>query len=484
MKKLLLLTWALAAASPALANVGLQFQLESEFQRRIESVIRRFDPTATVRVQVSLHDQEYELPMVGETVRGVFAQNLEVLDVADVETIDIILSLRQVPLPAAIEEQVRAATGPFIKAAKVHAERYEQDQFKPFSDAETKQRMADELGALRDQVRWAFGIVGVGVLMIALAFGWMGARARRGFMDLGERLIRQITEGAMGGGGGMRAPAPAMDFNHARAMAPQSGGSSSGHERITLRELTPEAVVALLSDCYWTEADAEAAWIWSHLTPEMKLRLCAAWPVASSYAKYLGGIAPVLTSAYQDPIYLEPLALQWTSQADVLAWVREDFSRWKFIPRMRQDNLDISLEERVVWESQELPEGARSVGPLPGKSAPRKLRARIQLATMNDRDEQALWENPELLPAPDRSQVASLAWLAHSPLERRRQLLSSLSAQELAGLTSRVPAIQAAIDEAVPEKKRALAAAYREQGAAARPELILALNRELFRQAA
>lgn len=483
MKKLALLAWAFLASATALGNVGVQFQLESEFQRRIESVVRRFDPTATVRIQVRLQDQEYELPMVGETVRGVFAQNLELLDLADVEAVEIFLSLRELPLPAAIEQQVREATGPFVKAAKVHTDRYEQSQFKPFSDAETKQRMADELGALRDQVRWALGLVGAVILIIALVFGWMGARARRGFMDLGERLIRQITEGAMGGGG-MRSSAPAMDFNQARAMAPQTGASSSGHERITLRELTPEAVVALLSDCYWTEADAEAAWIWSHLTPEMKLKLCAAWPVASSYAKYLGGIAPVLTSAYQDPIYLEPLALQWTSQADVLAWVREDFSRWKHISRMRQDALDISLEERVVWESQELPEGARSVGALPGKSAPRKLRARIQLATMNDRDEQALWENPELLPAPDRSQVASLAWLAHSPLERRRQLLSGLSAQELAGLTSRVPAIQAAIDEAVPEKKRALAAAYREQGVAARPELILALNRELFRQAA
>jgi hypothetical protein len=118
------------------------------------------------------------------------------------------------------------------------------------------------------------------------------------------------------------------------------------------------------------------------------------------------------------------------------------------------------------------------------QSAPRQIEAATNWGRVTEADEETLFHNPDLIPEPMQSSVASLVWLARKDSPEIKKALEKYDARSLASAWVGPSEVLAKLEQNLPEKKAKLLQTYRERTTPSRQSPVFqALVKEGFPRA-
>jgi hypothetical protein len=146
-------------------------------------------------------------------------------------------------------------------------------------------------------------------------------------------------------------------------------------------------------------------------------------------------------------------------QSEVLKWVKEHPEMYRGLSPLRKEMLSLSLMDKLKWES--IPE-TKAAPRVPSHivSKPRPLPVKLSGIHLTLEDEQALLERPDMVPVTVRSEIHSLVWLALVDQKSQKEILSQLSAQNLAEIWIGPSSVLKDLQRHIPEKKFKIAQEY------------------------
>ena len=455
MKSLTFIFLLILAPVISTAEVTKVVQTELALESRIRKIVNSVDPDAQVLVRIELHSVKMKLPGTALEFNGPTA--IQKVDVEDIQSINIkvLTTLPEFPtwVRELIENNYRFNN---VKTILV-VERF---------DDSALERMV-ELNPSRSIVRWAaesisksgpYMIPLVGsvfaflVILLGAVFFYLPSRMKS-FIELLVAGIKEAFGGRMGEG-----DAEAVHAN--RSELPSSEKESSAPSEGELN-LPTDGIVELFADCYWTSLDAYAKWIWDNLKPDQRGQVLDSWPQMVEYSDFLQGFSATREQFHLHPYYLRSQPLRDINMTDLSRFVEVNPSEWQRISPLRQRHVEIPVAKKIsIFESKEKGTGG-SQPEWPKASFPkRNFEARVDFGLLTELDDQAIFDNPSLIPDHLKDQAASLAWVALLPDDARRKFLEKYSALQLTQIMCGPENILEIIKAAVPEKKRKLLESY------------------------
>lgn len=471
------------ATSSAFADIGAnqQVQLETQLEARVQSIVDKVDRHAIVQVHVSIKKVTSALP-------GVWAQDAATTPVANdgslsmdgIDKIEVRIISQVEEVPAWIKDEVKKATT--FGSVRVEA-KYEKAKGTVTSDERSEsianaikgfgKEMTDGLlqskGGEANQdvgngIKLAlWGIAGgllLAMLFVSAAVFMLGRKIESSFFRVVDEKLGPLLQSA--GGGGSRRSSEARDVSSPasnqvlNAPAQRLSGGNEGGE---FAQMSNDALYALVVDCYWTNTDGYAHYIWTELNMKQREFLLSHAEFGKELFRYFTFVRqfPVESLDYhRDVRYLEPSTVfSKVNQKELATYIQAHPAHASLVTPLRWDLLPLSLSERMKMTNsmntavEAKPAAAQSLKPSTLRDLPRKL----EVKTLTADDEKFLWENPATVPANLRSGLKTLAWLAMAPLDYRQSVLSEVDARDLAEAWTGPEAVLAKLQEAVPAKK-------------------------------
>ena len=456
MKRFILLLFPLLSTTTVHADLLDRMRLEDTLKTRIEDAFRLYDPKAKALIRFDYKTFSGTLPGTSiETQGQVNPYNIESGDINRV-TIEIFTDLDEAPAEA--KDYVLRVIP--IEKSKVFVEykklktQFPKDIPRPHLDPEALSTIAqDTMNSMTKTMAGLFG----GCLLLFLGFLFhQNSKKLKEFKQQVQLLTAALSEHAS-----VPAPvannSPAMNTTNSNAF--NSGG---GKDALSLKNLQLESLKELFGDCYWCHEDGYAHWLWKNIESSQKKSLMEQFSLMKNYSLYFVSVSAREMSYHEHPFYLDPQGLLWTSQEDLAAQIRHDYSLWHFLSPMRQQNLPFSLEERLL-AIQTKPEGKKSSFDHKQQSPQRTLEAKLAWGEISSEDEAALFQHPEMVPASLRENIQSLVWLAQKDDAFIQKTLSRYDARSLASAWVGPAAVLQKLESQLPEKKLKLLLNYREK---------------------
>jgi hypothetical protein len=323
-----------------------------------------------------------------------------------------------------------------------------------FGDAEQDiRKMQDRLA------RWAI-IVLIAVVVIALAVIGMvvtfltQSQRRNQLLQWGIGKLAESIETASGGGGGR-----AETLAESRPAPVEAAAAMMDARGDALAEFEDAGLLALMTDCYWSEKDGSAAWLWQRIPMARRKALIAKAAPLADYARMIAAVAPEECSYPQDPYYLDPLPLAQVSNADLVELVRQAPAIFPRLSRVRREALPLTMKEKLT-----LSQGV--AGELPSlaglkASALRVLKQAASISVRSVEEERELLDLGVDLAAMET--IPSLIWLKRLKNMEAQAILNRFSARELAQAWIGPADVLSHLEALIPEKKRQLFNNYRQK---------------------
>lgn len=436
---------ALFVSSLSLADVNQTLEFETRLEQRISRLVQIVDPDAHVVVRVQLKKVEVKLPGVSTDFFGTASINKIFQE--DIQDIDVKVMSGLVPFPDLIRKEIEAEIT--VGKIKGRLEIVPLDVGSPIVSRNPIRQVEQLLE------RYAGGLYkGVLILGFALAalMTFVGLMVLSG-MSFWRAQVGRLLGSLNSGKDDENRPSSFVASEEAK-----DSGQLDQNARI---ELPPEGLVEIFADCYWSEEDRYARWLWDRLAGTQREALLRDWPVANEYAKYLLGIEPSADSHHSHPYYLRPLALRSVSQTDLQDLVRQRKEIWNLLPSLRREKLELPLSEKLAFTV--VKGEVKALDKLTDKkSEPRILTDQSGLGRLSLADEEAIWNDPNLVPDALKKTVVSLVWVAKLAAPAREELLSDFSAADLARCWIGPEPVLSTVLEVLPEKKRKLLLGYRQ----------------------
>ena len=307
------------------------------------------------------------------------------------------------------------------------------------------------------QVRWGIwglviglmttlGAVAVGVFSLSRRIEAALARV------IEEKVVPAMQQMRGASGGGAREKSSGDDKPQAIQLSGGGGGGSGAKE---LADIPVNAVVTLLSDCYWTQSDAYAHYIWQQITQTQREMVLSMREIDTQYFSFIRQFAPVNLNYHLDARYIYlGQDFRAVNQEELTQWVRKNSKEYWRVTPLRWDLLPLSLSERIEFAKIESsPSGDIKPIELKAKSKARVLPMKLDVKQLSAEDEEYIWTNAESIPQDLRSSLKTLAWLAMAPLEYRQSILSEVDARQLAEAWVGPAVVLEKLKEALPPKK-------------------------------
>lgn len=460
MKRLLLPILLLVTGSTVNADLLDRIRLEDAVRIRIEDVVKVYDPRARVLVRFDYKSFSGELPGTSFGHSTFSPARIESGDITKV-SIDVFSEKADV-LPAEAKDFILRLVPADRSRVDIQLKKF-QSPTKETSPVEIQNLTPDALSKIAHDTTQLFLLVLGGLLVVLFgAFAFFNAAvSRRRTNEIREQLALMAKSiGDMQLGGGTAAPiaAPVTAENR----GPTSLSLST--EVSSVEKMPVASLRELFADCYWCERDGSAAWLWKKVPAETRAELMKSAPFMKDYCASFLTAEPEETAHHEHPFYLDPTPLSAVSQEDLADAVRAQPSLWHRLSPLRQQNLPLSLEEKLK-AMQSVPAKA---APPSKASAPRALQPKPAWGQLTVDDETAVFRNPDLIPAPLRPHVKSLVWLARKDQPSIQRALSKYDARALAAAWVGPDEVLKKLESALPEKKLKLLETYRERTPAAR----------------
>lgn len=430
-------------------------ELENQMQQRVNAIIQRADSMAIVQVQIKPRKVSADLPMFGMTAQ-VTPMNFDAqMSAATVESVKIRVISQLDTVPDWIKNEIVRTTE--VPGVKVEIT-YEKAAGTLTDDRAEIAKVAKEVSetavhSLNEMKMGVWGIMAALTLCL-LAVAWsVFSMAKRMEQSLG-RVVEDKVVPAMqnaGGAGNSRSSESSERSESAKpaALAPMAapGGAKE------LAEFPLEALQALFNDCYWTQADGYANYLWQQCSQAQKRDLLGSDFIDPAYFAYIRQAAAENLEYHHDPRYLDCGAeFRYVNQDELGAWILKNTKYFARVTPLRWDRLPLSLEQRLQFGEMKTDAKVESAK-IAAKSKPRELKSRLEIKQLRPEDEQYIWENPAKVPAHARSSLRSLVWLAHCAEESRKSVLAELDARQLAEAWTGPEAALAVLKQALPPKK-------------------------------
>jgi hypothetical protein len=447
MKLVFLIFILVLSASRVLAGINLKLELEAKLQAKIVSLVTPLDPHAQVIVTVKIKNIAVELPGTGVSVSdSASAFQTTEFSSEDIESIDVVVLSKYEEFPRVSADWIKkSAELPGIKS-KVSFQKTDVQTAEVKEAVSYDQKYLDQYAIYFEMVREhqnIFYMICAALLAVLLVSVFLVCRVYLAGVARIERAMKLSSEG------NFRSAPQIIDAQPVRPQLTESRQSQDS-DRLFIQSLSNESVAGLLSDCYWCEEDQYAIWLWLNLSPDQRTQVTQIWAYSHTYIKSLGGDA-VAKTYHNHPYYLKPLTLWNVSQDDVGKWLKKNPSVWSMLSPMRQEKMDLPLMEKLGFLNHE------SSGVLPTLPAAtpvsRTLQNNLAVNEVSESDELQIFKSYQSIPENVRKQIYSLVWLALLPNKDREEILSTMSAQQIAQAWIGPVEILTRLEPAVGEKK-------------------------------
>lgn len=427
-------------------------ELENQIQQRVISIVQRADSLAIVQVQIKPRKVSADLP-----VFGLFAQVTPMsfegqLSSATVESINIRVISQLDNIPEWIKSEIKRT----IEVSNVKVDiSYEKAAGQLTDDRQELARALKDsvevaMNGLNQMKQGVWGIIAA-ITLSLMALAWaVISLARRMETSLGRVVDEKVVPAMQSNSSGGSRPLEKSDRAETSRLPAPIVSNNGGKE---LSEFLPETLNALFTDCYWTQSDGYANFLWQQCTQAQKKALLESDFVEPLYFAFVRGVAPQNLEYHHDPRYLSARNdFRHMNQIDLSEWLNKNPKYFARITPLRWDMMPLSLEQRIRFSAMK-PDAALEPVKLTMKSTPRELQARLEIKQLRIQDEDFIWENPEKIPATARESLRTLVWLALVSIDARRKVLADLDARQLAEAWTGPEAVLAKLKEALPSKK-------------------------------
>ena len=256
----------LASLMPLVSEADLldRLKLEDSIRERVERTLHFADPNAKALVRFEFKSFSNNLP--GTELSAFQELNPTQIETADISKITIMAYTELNPLPAEISESIYASI-PFPKT-KISLQTKQSPlapKIIPRINANDISEIADRSVKTFSQILGLFALL-IGCLGMAFLF-FQNTRKMNLFRDQIKGLTSALAEGGMGS-----RSAPMASHLEAPAQSSYADSSPSESSQILTR-LPVSSLAELMADCYWTEQDEYAHWIWKNLQTSQQSEL-------------------------------------------------------------------------------------------------------------------------------------------------------------------------------------------------------------------
>ncbi len=226
-------------------------------------------------------------------------------------------------------------------------------------------------------------------------------------------------------------------------------------------------LTAALCDCYWSETDSYASYIWRNMTVQQKETTIQTHTWLKDYAVSLSNVVPEDLGFLEDSYYLSPLPIEKISNTELKNILDQTPSMYHLLPQVRAEKLSLTLKERIeLMNSSRAPFDISIIQKAP--ESPKRMLEFEQ--TLNVTDEA---EELEILNDVDSGltlvkRVPSLGWLLRLTPTEQADILKPYSAKDLASAWVGPIEVLEQISKNIPEKKYQMMLSYSQKLKASR----------------
>lgn len=441
-----LLTFSLAQA-----NILDKVQIEETIQRRIEHNLMPYDKKIRARVKFIYKSPT---PLPGTTMAENDELTPNVLSESDVRGIQIEIYSQLPSLTAEMQNEIYNLIPIRKNRIKI---KFLQFQETPLN--EPKPLIAKDFwdiyhSFLSDMSRGTLYLFGSLFSLLAL-FSFVLHRSRLKHAKENFGLIAQSISEHLGSGNPRSTSS--FDKNMSSALSAPSP-AATGSQALGL---SVESLKEFFADCYWTEEDGYAHWMWQSLTMDQKKNVIEAWPKLKKYSAFFISKEAESKTDHAHPYYLAPENLHMVSQEIIEKELKKSPDIWLRLSPLRQRHLNLPISEklRVVKKGDD----TIVLPALPKATQERALPFVNVLGRLNFADEATILKKPDLVPNELKSQLPSLVWLSLQKSESIEDVLSRFDALSLASAWVGAPEVLAILESQLPEKKRKMLHSYLEK---------------------
>lgn len=438
--------------SNANADLLERVALEDSLKRRVDDVLRNFDPHAKSLIRLDYVTYAVQLPGTQmESLESFRPNKAESADIAKI-SIDIFLTVEQ--LPSSASELI-------YQALPIEKNRV-QIQFKKFEgrfiEDISNRIQVKSLNDLVEKNSWRFTLwlMFITISTVFAVFGFIFYLNKKKMNEFKEQM-NLLTKAFLDNSGDrssvpLERGGPKLNDSarNQNSNLSQVENSFAKMKFITLREL--------IADCYWTEHDSYASFIWRKISLEQKQEMISQVPYMKNYSQWLVEVPAQEEAYHEHPYFLDPSQLWEVSQMDLAQEVEKNKSLWHLLSPLRQNQLPLKLEEKIAAvQSRPLKEKIL----FQRKSLYRELGAISHFGELTNEDELAIFENPNLVPDQLKSQVKTLVWLTLCDQAKQEKILNQFDARSLAAAWVGPEILLHALEKRIPEKKMKMLQNYR-----------------------
>jgi hypothetical protein len=449
--KLLLVLLTLFSVT-AQADLLDRVHLEAALQERLRDTFKMYDDTAKILVRIEFHGYSGALP--GTTVSDISGASPDKIDWMDITKVyvDVYTTLEKVPpeaqtsilLATPIKDKSRITVA-FKKFDLTYMNNSKAIEVKDLS--QIMEVFVDKLSKIFGTI---FGVIfACGFLLFALVSYMQSSRGLQEFRSQIKLLVDAVGNQSMANAG----PATLPKSDKPQAAREETAEASS------FEHWSTESLKEIFADSYWTEQDGYAHWLWKNISGAQRQDLIENLRFLEEYCTYFVEIDATAYSFHEHPYYLQPSKLALFSQSDLSAVISKTLGVWHIVSPMRKQKLSLTLNEKV--EALQTKAADKSFRFPPTVSILRKLDVKSNWGELSDVDEQAIFNDPNVVPLDMRRNIRSLVWLAQKDKAFIHRTLEKFDARSLASAWIGPADMLKVLQSSLPEKKLKLVLSYR-----------------------
>lgn len=405
----LVFIFSLCWSALASAEFDSVIKLEKAIEERVTQFVSKVDPDAQVFVKISLKQMNLELPGTNLEMTGSApGKEIQFESVSKV-SIRIATTLEKIP-KWVIDQIKRTYKYPHV-TTEITTERMDTevvsrlDALKP-STEKYLPWIQDVFNEFKSYGVWVIGFITAFALTLLFALVFVLPASMRNQASRVIAALGQLAESM-----GQRQPSlNRVDRSSESLRSLPSAVQSIGNQTQSLL-LSPEGLLELFADCYWSAFDSYAKWLWDNLNPDQRRQTMELWPSLREYALYLQNVSPQASAEHLHPTYLRPVGF-FKINNDLLAQqVKQKPFLWSQLSPIRQRSLQFDIDDKLKFLNS--PQELTTAIEIPRESSPhRKFNRGVNLGSLSFADETKIFSNPNMVPDAVKPHLSTLVWAA------------------------------------------------------------------------
>ena len=435
------------------ASFSNQMDIEAKLEKRIQQILSSIDSHVQVYVKVEMKQINSPLPGISSDKSYISTNALtDRVDFNDVNKINvnIIGSLDKLPdwMLKELKSTVNLVQTPMNFS-------YQQYDLNFLSEIEKQNPLLKASEQIQKSIMKDFNnkanvfilLFMSGIIIFSATLFMIALKIKKTLINQTQYLAEQLNQNESGSNS-------IIDLSqNDSTRIPNEIQNSIGYAN-KLQNMSYEAILSLMSDCYWTHNDTYAHFIWQNISYEQQIRLLNSVDYFHDYSEYFITLGSQDLGEASHPFYFRShSSLTFVSQQEIEKQLKPNPSLWHQLSPLRQKCLKLNIEDKMKCLQSPLKNNAQFSIINNQSSEYRKLPKTQTLSELSLDDEISILENPNLISFEMKSQIHTLIWFSKLDLEKRKEILSHLSAEDIAMAYIGPDEVLGSIHEAISEKK-------------------------------